>query len=263
VEYKVVDSEPAAIDLRDLDASYRDGGAMMPVLAGLSLAVAQNEFVAVVGPSGSGKSTLLNIIAGLDEPDRGMVALDGNDLPAKARLGRTAYMHQRDLLFPWRTVEQNAALALEIDGVRARDARAAARARLPEFGLQGFGDVYPAQLSGGMRQRAAFLRTMLSGRRTVLLDEPFGALDALTRADMHAWLADRLQSEPRSALLVTHDIDEAIVLADRIVILSERPGHIVHIEPIGLARPRTREIVTEPRFIAHKASVLAQLGRPQ
>ena len=252
---------PPAIDVRGLYASFRERDTFVPVLDGVSLTVALNEFVAVVGPSGSGKSTLLNIISGLDEPERGSVALGGAELAAKQRLGRTAYMHQRDLLFPWRTVEQNAALALEVDGMRPRIARASARARLPEFGLSGFGDAYPAQLSGGMRQRAAFLRTMLSGRGTVLLDEPFGALDALTRAEMQTWLAELLRTEPRSTLLVTHDIDEAIILADRIVVLGERPAHVIHIESIELPRPRARAIVTEPRFVAHKASVLARLGQ--
>src|SRR5215217_2936628 len=185
------DAQPI-LEVRDLAATYENRGMVVPVLADVSLSLAAGELVAVIGPSGSGKSTLLDVIAGLIEPDRGEVRLDGERLPAAGRLGRTAYMRQRDLLLPWRTVVANAALALEVGGVPKREARARARARLPEFGIDGFEEAYPAELSGGMRQRVAFLRTLLAGRPLVLLDEPFGALDALTRASMQDWLLDRL-----------------------------------------------------------------------
>jgi ABC-type nitrate/sulfonate/bicarbonate transport system ATPase subunit len=202
----------------------------------------------------------LNAIAGLIEPDAGAIAIAGDVLPAPARLGRSAYMHQRDLLLPWRTVVENAALGLEVAGAGRRAAREAARARLREFELDGFGDAYPSQLSGGMRQRAAFLRTILPGLPILLLDEPFGALDALTRATMQDWLAARLTSERKSVLLVTHDVEEAVMLADRVVVFSPRPARVVYVEPIALTRPRVRADVTSPRFIEHKAALLAALG---
>jgi ABC-type nitrate/sulfonate/bicarbonate transport system ATPase subunit len=246
--------------VRGITASYREGSATLLALDGVSLTVGEGEFVALIGPSGSGKSTLLDIVAGLIEPDVGEVRLGGLMLPVAARLGRSAYMRQRDLLLPWRTAIGNAALALEAAGVPRRRAVAAARERLAEFGLAGFGDAYPAQLSGGMRQRVAFLRTMLADRPLLLLDEPFGALDALTRAEMQAWLLDRWERDRRSVLLVTHDVEEAILLGDRVVVLSPAPGTVRHVEPIPLPRPRRRSVVTEPAFVRHKAAVLAALG---
>jgi ABC-type nitrate/sulfonate/bicarbonate transport system ATPase subunit len=169
-------------------------------------------------------------------------------------------MRQRDLLLPWRTALDNAALALEVGGLPRRKARAIVRGRLPEFGLEGFAGAYPAQLSGGMRQRVAFLRTVLAGAPLLLLDEPFGALDALTRAAMQDWLLDLLARERRTVLLVTHDVEEAVFLADRIVVFSARPAQVVHVEPVRMARPRRRSVVTTPEFVGHKAAVLAALG---
>ena len=255
------DGEAAPIlAVRNLAATYEDRGDVLPVLMDVSLAVAAGEIVAVIGPSGSGKSTLLDIVAGLIEPERGEVWLDGRSPTARERLGRTAYMRQRDLLFPWRTVIDNAALALEVDGLPKRDARERVRARLAEFGLDGFESAYPAQLSGGMRQRVAFLRTLLAGRPLVLLDEPFGALDALTRAAMQDWLLQRLAGEGRTLLLVTHDVEEAIYLADRVVVFSARPTRVVHEERIALPRPRVRAQVTAPAFLTHKEAILTALG---
>ena len=248
------------IELRGVTSTYQEGRARLTALSDLSLAVADGEFVALVGPSGSGKSTLLDIVAGLIEPDAGAVLLDGERLPARNRLGRSAYMRQRDLLLPWRTVVGNAALALEIAGVPKREAEARARIRLGEFGLAGRGDAYPAQLSGGMRQRVAFLRTILTGLPRLLLDEPFGALDALTRTELHAWLLGLWEREGQAVLLVTHDVEEAVLLADRAVVLSPAPGRLAHVEPIALPRPRRRAFVTDPTFVAHKAALLAALG---
>jgi putative hydroxymethylpyrimidine transport system ATP-binding protein len=248
------------LEVRNLAATYEDRGIVLPVLASISLSIRPGEFVAVIGPSGSGKSTLLDIVAGLIEPDRGEVLLDGVRLPASERLGRAAYMRQKDLLLPWRTVVANAALALEVAGVPKREAHERARARLAEFGLAEFEAAYPAQLSGGMRQRVAFLRTLLAGRPLVLLDEPFGALDALTRAAMQDWLLHRLAGEFRTLLLVTHDVEEAIYLSDRVVVLTPRPATIASIEQVSLARPRERAMVTQPAFVAQKARVLSALG---
>ncbi len=249
-----------AIGVHSIEATYVDGRARLPVLAGVSFSVADGEFVAVIGPSGSGKSTLLDAIAGLMEPDRGEIMLNGTSGPARSRLGRSSYMRQRDLLLPWRNVVDNAALALEISGVSKTRARALVRARLNEFGLDGFELSYPAQLSGGMRQRVAFLRTILAGQPLVLLDEPFGGLDALTRAAMQDWSLTRFAVDQRTVLLVTHDIEEAVYLADRVVVLSGRPAKVVHIESIELPRPRYRGLVATSAFVGHKATILRELG---
>jgi ABC-type nitrate/sulfonate/bicarbonate transport system ATPase subunit len=198
-------------------------------LGPLTLTVAPGELVAVVGPSGCGKSTLLDLVCGLLTPSAGTVAAP----PA-------ALMPQRDALLPWLTALDNAALGLRVAGASKADARAAARPLLAAFGLDGFEDARPAALSGGMRQRVAFVRALLPGRPVLCLDEPFGALDALTRAQLQAWLADALARERRTTLLVTHDVEEAVLLADRVVLLSPRPGRIVDELRVDLPRPRRR-----------------------
>ena len=191
------------------------------------------EIVAVVGPSGCGKSTLLELVCGLIEPDAGRV-----------RAGAAALMPQRDALLPWLSALDNAGLALRVAGASRAAARAAAHEHFAAFGLEGFERARPAALSGGMRQRVAFLRTLLAGRPVLCLDEPFGALDALTRLQMQRWLADALAREPRTVLLVTHDVEEAVLLADRVALLSPRPGRIVELArrrpaaPAGARRPR-------------------------
>jgi ABC-type nitrate/sulfonate/bicarbonate transport system ATPase subunit len=248
------------LGLRHLDSSYNEHGRALQALDDISFDVHDGEFVALIGPSGSGKSTLLDIVSGLFAQTGGDVALDGEVAPLRSRLGRTAYMRQRDLLLPWRTAVENAALALDIHRVPHKEARRIAAERFPEFGLAGFEDSYPAQLSGGMRQRVAFLRTVLADRPLLLLDEPFGALDALNRVALQTWLLDLWERERRAVLLVTHDVDEAIFLADRVVVLSARPGRIEHIERIELPRPRRRDVVTSTRFLDHRAVLLGALG---
>ena len=198
-------------------------------LDGVSLRAAPREVVAVAGPSGCGKSTLLELVCGLTAPDAGTVIAD----PA-------ALMPQRDGLLPWLTALDNAALAVRVGGASKAAARAAAHEHFVAFGLEGFEHARPSELSGGMRQRVAFLRTLLAGRPVVCLDEPFGALDALTRLNMQRWLADALEREPRTVLLVTHDVEEAVLLADRIVLLSPRPGRVIATLDVPLARPRHR-----------------------
>ena len=251
---------PPAIELRDVSATYVERGRRLPVLERISLAVAPGEFVAIVGPSGSGKSTLLDVIAGLIEPDAGSVAINGADLPAASRLGRSAYLRQRDLLMPWRNVQANAAVALEAHGVPRREARSRALDRLREFELDGFAHAYPAQLSGGMRQRVAFVRTMLTDAPILLLDEPFAALDALTRSDLHRWLQDVLPGGQRTVLLVTHDVEEALLLADRVLVVSPRPAQVIAEERIAFTRPRRRSLTLAPEFLAAKAHLLIHLG---
>ena len=237
--------------------SYIIDGKREPVLAGVQLTVNPGEFVSIIGPSGCGKSTLLNIIAGLDQPDAGTIELDGDAVGN--RLGRVGYMQQKDLLLPWRTVLDNAALGLEIQGVSRRQARRQALELTSLFGLSGFEHQYPFTLSGGMRQRAAFLRTMLLDQDVVLLDEPFGALDALTRVQMQEWLMELWGTLKMTIILITHDVDEAILLSDRVYVLTARPAEINMVMDVNLSRPRDFKKVTDPDFIRLKSRLLALL----
>ncbi|WP_149536255.1 ABC transporter ATP-binding protein [Siccirubricoccus phaeus] len=223
----------------------------------VDLSIAEGEFVTLIGPSGCGKSTLFNILAGLLEPDPGgTLLLDGAPAPSGSLLGRIAFMPQRDLLLPWRTVLDNAILAAEIQGQKKREARELARSMAAEFGLKGFENHYPQQLSGGMRQRVALMRTFLFDREVMLLDEPFGALDALTRALMQRWLLDLWSRYRRTILFITHDIDEAIFLGDRVTVMSARPGRITLDRTIPLPRPRQPSLLTAPEFMALKRELL-------
>ena len=251
-------AEAAAVRLRSVMHTF---GGRQPVeaLSDVSLAVPEGAFVSVVGPSGCGKSTLLRILAGLLIPSAGE-ALVGRE-SALGRPGLVGYMPQRDLLLPWRRVRENATLGAELSGVPRSEARAAAEALYERFGLAGFERAWPSQLSGGMRQRLALLRTFLMPRQTLLLDEPFGALDAITRREMHSWLQDVWRADGRTVLLVTHDIDEALSLSDVVYVMSPRPGRIVREIPVPLARPRTTRDLTSPKFVALKADVLAALEK--
>src|SRR3954447_18001248 len=220
-------------------------------IEGLDLTVASGEVVALVGPSGCGKTTLLELIAGLQQPDAGTVAAKGE----------CALMPQSDLLLPWRDALGNAALALECEGLKGKEARRRATPLFERFGLGQFEHAHPYELSGGMRQRVAFMRTLLPGRPVLLLDEPFGALDSITRASMQDWLAATLQSEPRTVVLVTHDVEEALVLADRVAVLSPRPGRVVSELRVDFPRPRARrELVTSAEFTELKRRALEALG---
>jgi ABC-type nitrate/sulfonate/bicarbonate transport system ATPase subunit len=250
---QLVSSDTLAVEARGVSKCFGDTQAISEV----DLRVGRGELVALVGPSGCGKSTLLATIAGLVQPDEGQILLDGEVVAN--RLGRTALMPQRDALLPWRTVVDNAILGLVVAGRDTRQTRERARALLPRFGLEGFGDRYPAALSGGMRQRAAFLRTVLSERDVLLLDEPFGALDALTRRSMQEWLLDLWDELSRTILLVTHDVEEALLLADRVAVMTARPGRIKLVEQVRLPRPRHADMVADPQFVAQKATLLAAL----
>jgi len=221
-------------------------GADVVALRGMSLRAEPGEIVAVVGASGCGKSTLLELICGLQAPDAGVVTAD----PA-------VLMPQRDLLLPWLAALDNAALALRVRGASAGDAREQARPLFERFGLAGFERARPAELSGGMRQRVAFVRTLLAGKPVLALDEPFAALDALTRQEMQAWLARALAEEPRTVVLVTHDVEEAVVLGDRVVVMSPRPGRAVAELTVDLPRPRHR---TDAAVVALRERALGALG---
>ncbi len=229
----------------------------LAVLDRISLQVAAEEFVSVVGPSGSGKSTLLSIIAGLDDPTEGSIALEGD--PDALRLGAVGYMPQRDLLLPWRNALDNALAGIQVQGVPRREARKRAHDLFCQFGLADFERSYPHELSGGMRQRVAFARTVLAARNLMLLDEPFGALDALTRLAMQRWLLDIWGQLGKAAILVTHDPEEALLLADRVYILSARPARVVQALDVDLPRPRQTEIVGSPAFARLKARLLGTL----
>jgi ABC-type nitrate/sulfonate/bicarbonate transport system ATPase subunit len=248
----------AAVRLSGVSRRFRLRGADVAALAGVELEVAPGEVVAVVGRSGSGKSTLLELAAGLQEPDAGRVEA-GGATDASGRRAACAYMPQRDLLLPWRDGLGNAALALEAAGSGRREARRRAAPLFERFGLAEFERARPAALSGGMRQRVAFLRTLLAGRPVLCLDEPFGALDALTRGQMQRWLAGALEQEPRTVVLVTHDVEEAVLLADRIVLLSPRPGTVVETIEVDLPRPRAR---TDLAVVELRERALRALGEP-
>ncbi|HVR06212.1 MAG TPA: ABC transporter ATP-binding protein [Solirubrobacteraceae bacterium] len=234
------------VEIDGVSRTYTDSGRSVPALAAVSLHTEPGELLAVVGPSGCGKTTLLELICGLQQPDTGAV-----------RCAPAALMPQRDLLLPWLTAVDNAALALRIGGVPRARSRARAAALFAELGLDGFEKARPHELSGGMRQRVAFVRTLLSGKPVLCLDEPFGALDAITRAEMQGWLQRALQREPRTVVLVTHDVEEAVLLADRVAVLGARPGRVREDLHIELPRPRAR---TDAAVVALRERALQALG---
>ncbi|MET0237169.1 MAG: ABC transporter ATP-binding protein [Kibdelosporangium sp.] len=240
-----------------VDGLYKGFPGPLPVLDGISFDIAPGEFIAVIGPSGCGKSTLFNVIAGLDQPDAGRVLVDEAD--ATGQVGAFAYMPQRDLLFPWRTVLDNTTLGLEVAGMSRRAARERARPLFAPFGLTGFESARPAQLSGGMRQRAALLRTVVQDRPVLLLDEPFGALDSLTRTDMQCWLDGVRGQFDWTVLMITHDIREAVYLADRVIVLAPRPTQVRRVVDIDLARPRELDMVATEQFATLERELLAAL----
>jgi ABC-type nitrate/sulfonate/bicarbonate transport system ATPase subunit len=242
------------LELRDIRKTFRDNGPETLALDGVSFAVEAGEFVVLIGPSGSGKSTICNLITGLIRPDDGHILLNGRLIDGQP--GQVSYMPQRDLLLPWRTVLDNVILGPEITGEPRDAARQRARDLLPLFGLEAFADSYPAALSGGMRQRAALLRTFLMGRDVMLLDEPFGALDALTRRELQGWLLDVWARFRSTILFITHDVREAVMLADQVIVLTPRPGRVRLQLPIALPRPRNDASET---FISLQASLLRAL----
>ncbi len=247
----------AAVVLRGVTHTF-PGPPAVDALVDVDIEVEPGAFVAIVGPSGCGKSTLLRVLAGLTTPIAGTATVDGTSTIATP--GLVAFQAQRDLLMPWRRVLANATLGAEVAGVRSADARAQAHTLLARFGLDGFEEAWPATLSGGMRQRVALLRTFLVPRPVLLLDEPLGALDAITRRTMHSWLQEVWHADGRTVLLVTHDVDEALVLADRVLVMSPRPGRIVLDEAVSLARPRTVETLTDPEFVEMKRRLLEALA---
>ena len=240
-----------------LDGLHKAFPGPLRALDGVGFDVAPGEFVSVIGPSGCGKSTLFNVIAGLEPPDAGRVLVDGED--ATGRVDHVAYMPQRDLLFPWRTVLDNTTLGLEVAGIPRRAARERARPLFAPFGLAGFESARPHELSGGMRQRAALLRTVVQDRAVLLLDEPFGALDSLTRTDMQSWLEEVRARFGWTVLLITHDIREAAFLSDRVIVLGPRPARVRREVVVDLPRPRQVELITSTAFAETESELLAAL----
>jgi len=243
----------SAVTMTSVHKAYGDRA----VIDGIDCSVAPGEFVSLIGPSGCGKSTLFSIVAGLEQPDAGEVIVGSSPVAP----GRVASMPQKDLLFPWRSVLDNCTLGLEVQGVRRSEARARARELLPTFGLAGFEDAAPHQLSGGMRQRASLARTVLQGRDVLLLDEPFGALDSLTRTEMQLWLQGVWQQHRWTVLMVTHDVREAVLLSDRVVVLAPRPTRVQHEVRVHLPRPRTLETCASSEFVAIEHELMEVLHR--
>lgn len=241
--------------LQNISKTFNENNTVLPVIDDISFGVQPGGFVTMIGPSGSGKSTVFNLITGLIEPDEGEIVLDGRVI--NGQTGLVGYMPQRDLLLPWRNVLDNVTLGPEIAHKSRTAARERARELLPLFGLEGFADAYPATLSGGMRQRAALLRTFLAERDVILLDEPFGALDALTRRDLQDWLLDMWAQFKPTILFITHDVREAVLLGDRVLVFSARPGRIKQEIVPDLPRPRNE---TSEASIHIEAELLKLLG---
>lgn len=227
------------------------------IIEDISMEIHGRELVSLLGVSGGGKTTLFNVISGLTLPDKGQVLLDGEDITGKP--GQVSYMLQKDLLLPYHTVEDNVALPLIIGGMKKKEARKKATLYFEEFGLKGTQKKYPAQLSGGMRQRAALLRTYLFSDKLALLDEPFSALDTLTKSAMHKWYLDVMERIRLSTIFITHDIDEAVLLSDRIYILGGRPGRIIDEIRIEEPKPRRKDFNLTGEFLTYKKRILESL----
>lgn len=244
------ESLPPALEVSGISKSFTHRRRETQVLDQVSLTVEPQEFVSIVGPSGCGKSTLFHIIGGLTLPDTGTVSMNG--LAVTGQRGRISYMPQQPALFPWRSIEDNVLLGAELAGSTPPELRKAARRWLAKAGLGGFERAYPHMLSGGMQQRAAFLRAMLAPQELMLLDEPFSALDALTREQMQRWLLELWEENRRSVLFITHNIEEALLLSSRIYVFSGRPGSVLHTVEVPFPRPRREEIADAPEFLRLK-----------
>lgn len=241
------------LEVRGVSVSF-DG---RKVLEDVSVTLRKGELVCLLGVSGGGKTTLFNVISGLLKPDAGQVLLDGEDITGKP--GHISYMLQKDLLLPYRTIEDNVALPLLLRGVKKREARKQASALFEEFGLGGTEKLWPSQLSGGMRQRAALLRTYLFSQDVALLDEPFSALDTLTKSAIHRWYLDVMERIHLSTLFITHDMDEAVLLSDRIYLLTGQPGRITSEIVVEEPRPRRQDFNLSPEFLQYKRQIQEQL----
>jgi len=249
------------LELEEIEIGFTGATQTVRVLDGVSLHVGEGEFVSLLGPSGSGKSTLFHIIGGLHEPGAGEVRLDGERI--NGRRGFVGYMPQQPALLPWRSVEANVLLALEITGPVTAKEKTLAREWLVKAGLGGFEREYPHTLSGGMQQRVSFVRALLGPHRLLCLDEPFGALDALTRQQMQSWLLDIWELSKRSVLLVTHSIDEALFMSDRIYVLSDKPAKVLREIAVPFSRPRREDVLSDPAFARLRSELYALLRKEE
>lgn len=245
------------LEVKGVGKSFRNDAGVKEVLRGLTLHVREGEFVSIVGPSGSGKTTLFQLIGGLELPSSGEIWIGGRNTTGER--GHIAYMPQQASLLPWRTVRGNIELSLGIAGIAKKRARELSGEWLARIGLAEYADAYPRTLSGGMSQRVSFLRALLSPQPLMLLDEPFGALDALTRLDMQRWLLSIWETNRRSVLLVTHSIEEALYLSDRVLVLSASPAAVTDEIEVPFARPREESILLDERFNALKGRIYGQL----
>lgn len=246
------------LSVRGVTKRFGEGEQALTAVEGMSFDVRRGSFVSILGPSGCGKSTLFNMMAGLMAPTTGDILLDGESIVC--RPGRMGYMLQRDLLLPWRTIEDNITLGQILRGTPKRRARAGAQTMLESAGLQGCAKKRPDQLSGGMRQRAALLRTLNTGRDVLLLDEPFGALDAITRLQLQMMLLEMWQKTGKTILFVTHDVEEAILLANEVLVLSGRPGTVRERVPVPLPRPRNPHMLAQPDIARLRNHLTDQLS---
>jgi NitT/TauT family transport system ATP-binding protein len=239
--------------------TFREGAREVPAVGGVSFEIYDQEFVALVGPSGCGKSTILNLIGGLIVPSAGAVEVDG--APVRGVPAKVGYMFQKDTVFPWRTVARNIALGLEYRGVRGAERERRVREAIRLAGLEGFEEAFPATLSGGMRQRVALMRTLVVEPEILLMDEPFGALDTHTKLGLHAELLALWEAKQQTVLFVTHDLSEAITLADRIIVMTRRPGRTKRIYEVGLPRPRDVITIREtPEYLGEYGKIWHVLG---
>lgn len=246
-----MNSSKQKLIIKNLSKSFQDS--KLKVLDDISLTVEKGELVSIIGPSGCGKSTLLDCIAGVTEYDSGEIQSKGG----------AAYMFQDDVMFPWRSIIDNVILPLELSGMKKDQARNEAEGYLKDFGLETFATYYPFMLSGGMRERAALLRTYLCKKEVLLLDEPFSKLDALTRLKMQLWFLKTLQKQKKAVLFVTHDIDEAIFLSDKIYIVSKRPAKLIAEIQVPIKKPRSADILTSSTFITVKKQIMKKLTSVQ
>ena len=242
------------LEARNITYSYDN---KVNVIENIQLSVGEGEIVCLLGVSGGGKTTLFNVISGLNRPQQGEILLDGEDITGVP--GKISYMLQKDLLLPYRTIEANAALPLIIRGVKKKEAIAKVNPYFAEFGLEGTQKMYPSELSGGMRQRAALLRTYMASNSVALLDEPFSALDTLTKSEMHRWFLNVMEKIDLSILFITHDIDEAILISDRIYLLGGKPGTITDEIIINEPKPRRADFNLTDEFLQYKRQIINKL----
>jgi ABC-type nitrate/sulfonate/bicarbonate transport system ATPase subunit len=242
------------IELKNISIQFKS----VLILKSISVNVKDREILTIVGPSGCGKSTLLQIAAGLYPPSTGSCFIDGIETTSKP--GKVSFMHQKDLLLPWKTIIENIIVPLSLKGIAKQDSLKDAKSYIRKFGLEGFENYYPVQISGGMRQRAALLRTYLYRSDIMLLDEPLGALDAITRRRMQKWLLGIIEELKTTVLMVTHDIDEALLLSDRIIILTSLPAEIKDIVTVDLPHPRSSKDLITDKMIKLKQRIINDLG---